>query len=88
MSIASEHLLEIREMVKDHLAKHEENELTPAQQDYAASDVLYLHQLREALDAMLAREGRTDLARAAFDFLPTRARLDLGGWPDTDIFSH
>ena len=63
-------------------------ELTEAQLDYAASDVLYLHQLKEKLDERLAREGRTDLAQAAFDFLPTRARLDLAGWPDTDIFAH
>lgn len=63
-------------------------ELSPAQLDYAASDVLYLHQLKEALDAKLAREGRSELAQACFDFLPTRARLDLAGWPDTDIFSH
>ena len=63
-------------------------ELTEAQLAYAASDVLYLHQLKEKLDARLAREGRTDLAQAAFDFLPTRARLDLAGWPETDIFAH
>ncbi len=62
--------------------------LTDAQLDYAASDVLYLHRLREALDAMLAREGRTALARSCFDFLPTRALLDLEGWPETDIFAH
>ena len=63
-------------------------ELTDAQVEYAASDVLYLHQLRDELAGMLAREGRTDLAKAAFDFLPTRSMLDLQGWPDTDIFSH
>ncbi|MEO1345493.1 MAG: ribonuclease D [Pseudomonadota bacterium] len=63
-------------------------QLTDAQVEYAASDVLYLHQLRDKLAGMLAREGRTDLAKAAFDFLPTRAMLDLQGWPDTDIFSH
>lgn len=62
--------------------------LTEAQLNYAASDVLYLHQLKEKLDERLAREGRTDLAQAAFDFLPTRARLDLAGWPETDIFAH
>lgn len=62
--------------------------LTEAQMDYAASDVLYLHRLRTALDTMLAREGRTALAQACFDFLPTRAVLDLEGWPDTDIFAH
>lgn len=63
-------------------------ELTPAQLDYAASDVLYLHRLRNALDKRLAREGRTELAQACFDFLPTRAKLDLAGWPETDIFAH
>ncbi|MCP8938604.1 ribonuclease H-like domain-containing protein [Alsobacter sp. SYSU M60028] len=62
--------------------------LTEAQLAYAASDVLYLHALKDKLDAMLAREGRADLAAAAFDFLPTRARLDLLGWPETDIFAH
>ena len=50
--------------------------------------MLYLHRLREAFDGLLAREGRTELAQACFDFLPTRARLDLGGWPEVDIFSH
>ena len=63
-------------------------ELTEAQLDYAASDVLYLHRLRTELDRRLAREGRTELAQACFDFLPTRAKLDLAGWPDTDIFAH
>lgn len=62
--------------------------LTEAQLDYAASDVLHLHRLREELDARLEREGRSDLAQACFDFLPTRARLDLEGWPETDIFAH
>jgi ribonuclease D len=62
--------------------------LTDAQCAYAASDVLYLHRLREALDAMLAREGRGDLARACFEFLPHRARLDAAGWADHDIFAH
>lgn len=62
--------------------------LTDAQLAYAASDVLYLHQLKEKLDNRLAREGRTELAQAAFDFLPTRARLDLAGWPEIDIFAH
>jgi ribonuclease D len=63
-------------------------ELTEAQLDYAASDVLYLHRLREELDLRLAREGRTEVAQACFDFLPVRAKLDLMGWPDTDIFAH
>jgi ribonuclease D len=63
--------------------------LTEAQQEYAASDVLYLHQLKTELDQRLAREGRTELAQRCFDFLPTRAILDLMGWGDeTDIFKH
>ena len=62
--------------------------LSDAQLSYAASDVLYLHAVREKLEAMLAREGRTEIAAACFGFLPTRAKLDLMGWPDTDIFSH
>ncbi len=62
--------------------------LTNAQLDYAASDVLYLHQLREELDKRLEREGRTEMAAACFDFLPMRAKLDLAGWPETDIFAH
>ncbi len=62
--------------------------LTEAQLAYAASDVLYLHRLKEALERRLAREERADLARACFDFLPTRAALDLAGWPETDIFAH
>lgn len=63
-------------------------ELSQAQVEYAASDVLYLHRLRDALQVMLEREDRADLAQTCFDFLPTRARLDLVGWPDTDIFAH
>ena len=62
--------------------------LTEEQMAYAASDVLHLHALKAKLDALLAREGRTALAEAAFAFLPTRARLDVAGWPDTDIFAH
>ncbi|QPM91395.1 ribonuclease D [Pseudooceanicola algae] len=62
--------------------------LSEAQLEYAASDVLYLHRLRDALDARLAREGRTEIASACFDFLPMRARLDLAGWPEIDIFAH
>jgi ribonuclease D len=62
--------------------------LSAAQLDYAASDVLYLHRLRDELDRMLAREDRTAIAQACFDFLPTRAKLDLAGWPENDIFSH
>lgn len=63
-------------------------ELTSAQMDYAASDVLYLHRLKEALDKMLEREGRVGMAQACFDFLPMRAKLDLAGWPEVDIFAH
>ena len=62
--------------------------LTDEQLRYAASDVLHLHALRERLDSMLAREGRTALAQAAFEFLPARARLDLAGWAEQDIFAH
>ncbi len=63
-------------------------ELSKAQLDYAASDVLYLHRLRDELNTRLVREGRMELAQACFDFLPTRAALDLAGWPEQDIFSH
>ncbi len=62
--------------------------LTDAQLEYAASDVLYLHRLRQELDKRLVREGRSDIAAACFGFLPMRARLDLAGWPETDIFAH
>ncbi len=62
--------------------------LSRAQLDYAASDVLYLHRLKAELETRLAREGRTGVARACFDFLPDRAMLDLAGWGDEDIFSH
>jgi ribonuclease D len=63
-------------------------ELSRAQLEYAASDVLYLHAIKAKLDMMLEREGRTELARACFDFLPVRARLDLAGWDEVDIFAH
>jgi len=62
--------------------------LSEEQQSYAAGDVLYLHALKDKLDALLAREGRTELAQACFDFLPTRGELDLLGWEDPDIFEH
>ncbi|WP_306044448.1 ribonuclease D [Nioella sp. MMSF_3534] len=62
--------------------------LTDAQMTYAASDVLYLHRLKEIFETRLDREGRTEIAQACFDFLPTRAKLDLSGWPEIDIFSH
>jgi ribonuclease D len=63
-------------------------QLSPEQLDYAASDVLHLHRLRERLSVMLAREGRAELAQACFAFLPVRAQLDLAGWEDADIFAH
>ena len=84
----------VRELVGVDLSKQQQSSdwgaetLTQAQVDYAASDVLYLHAARDRLDAMLARERRTEIAQACFDFLPTRARLDLAGWPETDIFAH
>lgn len=62
--------------------------LTPEQVDYAASDVLHLHRIKQKLDMMLEREGRTELARACFDFLPNRALLDLEGFENDDLFAH
>jgi ribonuclease D len=84
----------VREVLNIDLSKQQQSSdwggeaLSEAQLSYAASDVLHLHALRERLDAMLAREGRNDLARACFEFLPTRARLDLEGWDTEDIFAH
>ena len=84
----------LQEILGTDISKHQQSSdwgadnLTKAQLAYAASDVLYLHKLKLALDIMLAREGRTDMAQACFDFLPHRATLDLAGWPDVDIFSH
>jgi len=84
----------VREVLNIDLSKQQQSSdwgspgLSEAQLAYAASDVLHLHGLRERLDAMLAREGRTELAQACFEFLPTRARLDLGGWEAEDIFAH
>lgn len=81
-------------MIGVDISKHQQQSdwgaetLTEAQLDYAASDVLYLHQLKDAFDVVLAREGRTEMAQACFDFLPMRAKLDLAGWPEMDIFSH
>ncbi|MEZ6000219.1 ribonuclease D [Hyphomonas sp.] len=63
-------------------------ELSDAQMQYAASDVLYLHRIKAGLEAMLIREGRLEMAQACFDFLPMRARLDLAGWDEQDIFAH
>lgn len=84
----------VRELLGIDLSKQQQSSdwaaaaLSEAQLAYAASDVLHLHALRAKLDAMLVREGRTELAAACFGFLPTRARLDLLGWQDSDIFSH
>jgi ribonuclease D len=84
----------VREVLNMDLSKQQQSSdwgsqgLSDAQLAYAASDVLHLHALRERLDAMLAREGRSDLARACFAFLPTRAQLDLKGWEAEDIFAH
>jgi len=84
----------LQELLSTDISKQQQSsdwgapELTKAQLDYAASDVLYLHKLKAELDRMLEREGRTGLAKACFDFLPTRAQLDLTGWPEVDIFAH
>ncbi|MCW1954370.1 MAG: ribonuclease D [Roseobacter sp.] len=84
----------LQELLNEDISKQQQSSdwgadtLTKAQIDYAASDVLHLHKLREKLDVMLAREGRDELAQACFRFLPTRALLDLEGWPETDIFAH
>ena len=84
----------VRELLGIDLSKQQQTsdwgaeELTEAQLAYAASDVLHLHALKTKLDALLAREGRTALAEACFAFLPTRAKLDLEGWADEDIFAH
>lgn len=84
----------VRELLGVELSKQQQSSdwgaatLTEAQLSYAASDVLHLHALREKLDVLLAREGRGELAAASFAFLPTRAKLDLLGWADSDIFSH
>jgi ribonuclease D len=83
-----------RELIGVDLSKQQQSsdwgagELTQAQLEYAASDVLHLHALREALSARLAREGRAAMAEACFRFLPERAMLDLAGWPEEDIFAH
>jgi len=84
----------IKDLLGQEISKQQQSsdwgapELSDAQKDYAASDVRYLHALKERLDPRLAREGRTQLAQACFDFLPHRAILDLAGWPDQDIFAH
>jgi ribonuclease D len=84
----------VREVLNVDLSKQQQSsdwgtaELSEAQVAYAASDVLHLHALKERLDVMLAREGRVEMAQACFGFLPHRARLDLAGWAEEDIFAH
>ena len=84
----------VREVLGQEISKQQQSsdwgatELTDAQISYAASDVTHLHALKDRLDAMLAREGRTDLATACFRFLPERVRLDLAGFANDDIFAH
>ncbi|QNE30648.1 ribonuclease D [Sphingomonas sp. NBWT7] len=84
----------VRELLGQDISKQQQSSdwggpvLSEAQRDYAASDVRFLHRLRDELDRRLAREGRTALAQACFDFLPHRAELDLAGWPEADIFAH
>ncbi|UVO50761.1 ribonuclease D [Sphingomonas sp. SUN019] len=84
----------VRELCGQEVSKQQQSsdwggpELSDAQKDYAASDVRFLHRMKEELDRRLAREGRTALAQACFDFLPARAELDLAGWPEVDIFAH
>ena len=83
-----------KELINVDLSKQQQSsdwaadELTEAQLNYAASDVLYLHQLKTILSGRLMRENRWEIAQGCFEFLPTRAQLDLSGWPDVDIFSH
>ncbi len=84
----------VRELLGEEISKQQQSsdwgapELSDAQRDYAASDVRYLHRMVAIFEQRLAREGRTAIAQACFDFLPTRARLDVAGWADRDIFSH
>jgi ribonuclease D len=84
----------VKELVGVDLSKAQQSSdwgaavLSPEQLAYAASDVLHLHGVKAKLETMIAREGRTALAQACFDFLPVRARLDLAGWEETDIFAH
>jgi ribonuclease D len=84
----------VRELLGQDISKQQQSsdwggpELSDAQKDYAASDVRYLHRLRDELQRRLIRENRAELARACFDFLPWRAELDLAGWPEIDIFAH
>jgi len=84
----------VRELLGQEISKQQQSSdwggpvLSDAQKDYAASDVRYLHGLKQELDRRLQREGRMELAQACFDFLPARAKLDLAGWPEVDIFAH
>ncbi len=84
----------VKELIGVDLSKQQQSSdwgadtLSEAQLAYAASDVLHLHGLKTKLDFMLARESRTQMAQSCFDFLPTRAKLDLAGWPEADIFAH
>ena len=84
----------VRELLGIELSKQQQSSdwgadsLSDAQMEYAASDVRHLHKLMASLDPRLTREGRTEMAQACFDFLPHRARLDLAGWPEVDIFAH
>ena len=84
----------VKELLGHEISKQQQtsdwgaDELSDAQRDYAASDVRYLHALKDRLDERLARENRTALAQACFDFLPARALLDIAGWPEQDIFAH
>lgn len=84
----------LEEILAVDISKHQQSSdwgaktLTKAQLEYAASDVLYLHRLKAKLDTMLTRESRIEVAQKCFDFLPTRAKLDLAGWPEVDLFSH
>ncbi len=84
----------VRELLGQDVSKQQQSsdwgspQLSEAQKDYAASDVRFLHRMKEELDKRLIREGRMELAQKCFDFLPTRAALDLAGWPEIDIFAH
>ena len=84
----------VSELLSEDISKQQQSSdwggpvLSDAQRDYAASDVRYLHRMRDVLLERLEREGRMEIAQACFDFLPTRARLDLAGWAEKDIFSH
>ena len=84
----------VEELLGENISKQQQSsdwgapEINDAQREYAASDVRYLHRMRDIFEERLRRETRSEIAQACFDFLPTRARLDLAGWPNADIFSH